>query len=291
MFVHGNNLEQKEAHPSKYRDPSSRQYLAEIRLRYDAWKKANLELIGPLAAHAENDSLTLETRVKLLNEYKDFIDQQHYAEKFDSRSNLHSSVMEEFMYYLFKDMVSQLSGHALLGKSHTFKDLFFKADSYDDMLKNPRILIEKKDHDFAIGMKLSAQFRCEGQPESSSQTDNWDLPAVAIECKTYLDKTMLQDASTAAEQLKHRNPNALYIVVAEWLKLTESVNLRKFKIDQIYVLRKQKNTDREYRYEDGYEKNPIYTDAVKHLYETVRTFLTSSWEGGINFGLQRGFLI
>jgi hypothetical protein len=52
---------------------------------------------------------------------------------------------------------------------------------------------------------------------------------------------MLQDASTAAEQLKHRNPNAMYIVVAEWLKLTESVNLKKFKIDQIYVLRKQKN--------------------------------------------------
>ena len=39
-----------------------------------------------------------------LNEYKDFLDQQHYAEKFDSRSNLHSSVLEEFMYYLFKDL-------------------------------------------------------------------------------------------------------------------------------------------------------------------------------------------
>lgn len=291
MFVHGNNLEQKETHPSKYRDGLSLKYLKEIRARYDTWKKANLELIGPKVSHSKTDGKLLEKRVELLNEYKNFIDQQHYAEKFDSRSNLHSSVIEEFMYYLFKDLVSELSEHALLGKSHTFKDLFFKAENYSDMLKNPRILIEKKDHDFAIGVKLNAQFRCEGQSESTSQSDTWDLPAVAIECKTYLDKTMLQDASTAAEQLKHRNPNALYIVVAEWLKLTESVNLRKFKIDQIYVLRKQKNTDREYRYEDDYEKNPIYSDVVTHLYETVRTFLTTSWEGGVNFGLQRGFLI
>ena len=32
----------------------------------------------------------------------------------------------------------------------------------------------------------------------------------------------------------------MYIVVSEWLKLTNAVNLKKFKIDQIYVLRKQK---------------------------------------------------
>lgn len=289
MFVHGNNLEQKENHTSKYRDEESRRYLAEIRIRYDEWRQANEALVGPNIQVTEQDSQTVATRVRLLNEYKDFLDQQHYAEKFDSRSNLHSSVLEEFMFYLFRDMVTELSDHALLGKSHTFKDMFFKADSYRDMLLQPRLLIEKKDHDFAIGVKLEARFRCAGQ--EADQQDTFDIPAVAIECKTYLDKTMLQDASTAAEQLKHRNPNAMYIVVAEWLKLTESVNLRKFKIDQIYVLRKQKNTDREFRYAETYTKNPLYADVVWHLFDTTRTFLTSPWEGGVNFGLAKGFLI
>ena len=275
MLVHGNNLEQKETHPSKYRDKSARKYLVEIRQRYDTWRQANEALVGPSVTVAKQDIQIVERRVQLLNEYKDFLDQQHYAEKFDSRSNLHSSVLEEFMYYLFRDMVVELSGHALLGKSHTFKDLFFKADNYGDMLLHPRIMIEKKDHDFAIGVKLEASFRCAGQ--ESQQQD--------------LDKTMLQDASTAAEQLKHRNPNAMYIVVAEWLKLTESVNLKKFKIDQIYVLRKQKNTDREDRYADSYEKNPIYPDVVWHLYNSTRAFLTTSWEGGVNFGLTKGHLI
>lgn len=289
MYVHGSNLEQKETHPSKYRDELSRKYLKQIRPVYDKWKADNLALKGPFEKPSAMDRKIISARVSLLNKYKDFLDVQHYAEQFDSRSNLHSSVLEEFMYYLFRDMVSSLSKHALLGKSHTFKDIFFKADSYQDMLKQPSTFIEKKDHDFAIGVSIDAKFRSKGQ--TTDVTETWDLPAAAIECKTYLDKTMLQDASTAAEQLKHRTPSALYIVVAEWLKLTEAVNLRKFKIDQIYVLRKQKNTDREFRYEAGYAKNPIYEDVVWHLFSTVRDFLTTSWEGGINFGLTKGFLI
>ena len=88
-----------------------------------------------------------------------------------------------------------------------------------------------------------------------------------------------------------RNPNAMYLVVAEWLKLTEKVNLRKFKVDQIYVLRKQKNTDREFRYLPDYQKNPVYADVVVHLYNRVRDHLTSDWESGIQTGLERGYLI
>ncbi|TVU52558.1 MAG: Bpu10I family restriction endonuclease [Arthrospira sp. PLM2.Bin9] len=289
MFVHGNNISQKENHKTKYRDDESRRYLAEIRLHYEQWKSANQSLIGPGSKAHPNDLVIMDERVKILNDYKDFLDQQHYAAKFDSRSNLHSSVLEEFMYYLFRDLVQEISPHALLGKSHSFKDVFFRPPSYQEMLKKPYALIEIKDHDFAIGVSVETQMKCEGSPVV--ETHNWDIPAVAIECKTYLDKTMLQDISTAAEQLKYKNPNAMYIVVAEWLKLTDSVNLRKYKIDQIYILRKQKNTDREFRYLESYQKNPIYSDVVQHLFLKVREFLISDWEGGISDGLNRGFLL
>ena len=83
----------------------------------------------------------------------------------------------------------------------------------------------------------------------------------------------------------------MYVVVAEWLKLSESVNLKKYKIDQIYILRKQKNTDLEFRYDADYQKNPIYSDVVEHCFNNVREFLTTDWEGGISHGLDRGFLI
>lgn len=263
--------------------------MAEIRARYDGWKAANEELTGPIATVRDNDSTIITKRVRLLNDYKDFLDQQHYAEKFDSRSNLHSTVLEEFMYYLFRDLVRGISEDALIGKSHSFKDVFFRAPSYTEMVTAPHALVEIKDHDFAIGASVKAKMQCKGS--ATIEEHNWDIPAIAIECKTYLDKTMLQDASTAAEQLKHKNPNAMYIVVAEWLKLTESVNLKKFKIDQIYILRKQKNTDREFRFDPGYQKNPIYADVVQHCFSSVRDFLTANWEGGIAHGLDRGFLV
>jgi hypothetical protein len=289
MFVHGSNLEQKEFHKDKYQDAESRQFLKEIRKSYEEWKSENTKLIGPYISINPDDQATIQKRTKLFNNYKNFLDQQKYAEKFDSRSNLHSTVLEEFMFYLFRDLVSSISTNALIGKSHTFKDIFFKPDSYNEMLIKPKALIEKKDHDFAIGVRIDTLMQCQGA--KAKENHQWDLPAVAIECKTYLDKTMLQDASTAAEQLQHRNPHAIYIVVAEWLKLTESVNLKKFKIDQIYILRKQKNTDREYRYLNDYVKNPIYPDVIENLFTKVRDFLSVSWEGGINYGLQKGYLL
>ncbi len=289
MYVHGDNLIQKENHKTKYMDATSKQYLSEIRKEYDVWKKNNEELDGPKKLEFESDKDIIRRRVELLNNYKDFLDQQHYAEQFDSRSNLHSSVLEEFMYYLFKDLVREISVNALIGKSHSFKDIFFRAQNYQEMVTAPNALIEIKDHDFSIGCSVTAHMKCKGM--ETPEIHEWDIPAVAIECKTYLDKTMLQDVSTAADQLKQKNPNAMYIVVAEWLKLTESVNLKKYKIDQIYVLRKQKNTDREFRYSKEYIKNPIYSDVVEHLFYTVRDFLTTDWEGGIANGLEKGHLI
>ena len=161
--------------------------------------------------------------------------------------------------------------------------------NYKDMVSNPCVCIEKKDHDFVIGVSIQTKMHCAGSEKTEDMIIQ--VPAVAIECKTYLDKTMLEGASTAGAQLKTRNPNALYFVVAEWLKLTENVNPKKYKIDQIYILRKQKNTDREFRFLPTYVKNPIYFDVVEHIFSTVRVHLSADWEGGIAYGLERGFLI
>lgn len=289
MYVHGLNLSQKETHTTKYLDKESKQYLKEIRTKYEIWKRLNEELKGPYVKVTEEDFSIIDKRVQFFREYKDFIDQQHYAEKFDSRSNLHSSVLEEFMYYLFKDIVTAFSEHALIGKAHTYKDLFFVHGNYSEMVESPYAQIEEKDHDFVIGVDIEAELNCAGS--LVKERHSFKVPAVAIECKTYLDKTMLEGSSNAAAQIKVVNPNAIYIVVMEWIKLTEKVNLKKYKVDQIYVLRKQKNTDREYRYLDSYIKNPIYSDVVFHLFNMVRNHLTSDWTGGINYGLKNGYLL
>lgn len=315
-LVHGSNLKQKENHRTKYRDSQSRQYLKEIRTEYDKWNSANVQLVGPTSNSTDEDELIIARRVELLSIYKNFLDQQHYAEKFDSRSNLHSSVLEEFLYYLFKDLIRDFGENALIGKSHTFKDIFFVPPKYSEMLKRPYARIEKKDHDFVIGTTIQVSFEAATPPKQddkpgeilalikeepenysevtvtgNTETHIFDIPVIAIECKTYLDKTMLEGSSRAAEELKARNPNSLYIVVMEWIKLSSDVNLRKYKVDQIYVLRQQKNTDREFRYEEKYIKNSINPDVVQHLFQKVRSHLTIDWTGGIENGIKRGWLI
>jgi hypothetical protein len=289
MKVHGDNLLQKERSLSKQSDADSEKYLVEIRAAYERWVSINDNLKGPYSTESSSDEEVVVQRVNALSDYKDFIDQQHYAEKFDSRGNLHSSVLEEFMFYLFRDLIAELSAEPVVGKSSTFKDLFFMPSSFQEMTKKAHVAIEKKNHDFIIGTRINASFRVGGSEENEAHS--FDLPAVAIECKTYLDKTMLEGSSTAAEQLKSRNPNALYIVVAEWLKLTQSINLNKYKVDQIFVLRKQKNTDREFRYLPSYQKNQIFPDVVFRLFEQVRAHLTMDWEAGVRHGLERGYLL
>jgi len=288
MHVHGDNLLQKEKHTTKYLDANSRQYLIEIREKYNEWKEANEKLVGPVSTASGTDNEIIDKRVELFNTYKDFLDQQHYAENFDSRSNLHSSVLEEFVYYLFRDLIAEFSQNALIGKSHAFKDIFFQPTSFKQMLDKPNAKVEKKDHDFVIGVDIKATMVCEGS--NTYQTESLQMPAIAIECKTYLDKTMLEGSSNAADQILLRNPNAMYLVVAEWLKLTDKVNLKKYNVDQIYVLRKQKNTDREFRFAEGYVKNPVYSDVVFHLFKYVRDHLISDWSGGTEQGLDRGYL-
>jgi hypothetical protein len=172
--------------------------------------------------------------------------------------------------------------------------------------------IERKDHDFVIGATIEARLRVKTQTgvpqdltqrmgempgmynvqvEGETEIHYFDIPAVAIEYKTYLDKTMLESSSRSAEELKARNPNGLYIIVMEWIKLTDAVNLRKYKVDQIYVFRKQKNTDREFRFNPDYVKNPVDPEVVWHLFEFVRSHLIADWKGGIHHRLERGWLI
>lgn len=289
VFVHGQNIKQKINGKRKYKDDESTEYLKEINARYEEWKSSNEALKGPFKVPSNDDLETIEKRVALFSDYKDFVDQQHYAEKFDSRSNLHSSILEEFIYYLFKDLLLDFDGVPLVGKSHAFKDMFFAPRSFQDMIHYPSLRIEKKDHDFVIGISIKAKFQCNGADDFEEM--DFEVPAIAIECKTYLDKTMLEASSTAAEQLKYKNPNSKYIVAMEWLKLSDSINLQKYKVDQLYVFRRQKNTDREYRYEDGYEKKPIDPHVVNHLFSMVRSHLTSDWGGDVSEGLERGWLV
>ena len=64
------------------------------------------------------------------------------------------------------------------------------------------------------------------------------IPAIAIEAKTYIDKTMLDSIIATAEKIKSGNPHARFIAVAERYDVSYDVDPAYSRIDQIYILRK-----------------------------------------------------
>lgn len=294
-LVHGNNISNKENQAGKesksYGDKRSQELLTAIREKYNYWKKKNLELKGPYLEEEESDEEKIRNRVSLLNEYKNFVDKKVFVDHFDSRSRLHSTVLEEFFVYLFGDLVSDFSTDAHVGQADVFKDLFFSPPNYYEMVERPHATTEEKEHDFTVGINVEASMHSGEKKAGNVEQHNINVPAVVIECKTYVDKTMLEGISRAAESLLDKSPNATYIVASEWIKLTDDFNHQKYDFDQVYVLRKQINTDQKDRYNKDYDKNPIYPEVVIELYERVREHVTSDWEGGAEFAVETGKLM
>ncbi len=263
-FIHGNNIDRKL---KAEKVEENIKLLREIKERYDNWKGDNESIIG---TSKEN----VFKRVELLNEYKDFIDQSKFKKErgntygFTSQSKLHSTVIEEFLYYLFEGMPILSGKKMALGPGKAYVDMSFSPKNIDEWEKNPGVDIKVKDQDFAIGKEIFCIFSSDGEMHDTVQK-NILVPIVAIECKTYLDKTMLDGAAYAAERLKRGNPYSLYIVVTETNALDKSVNPKHTQIDEIFVLRRQKSGQK--------PPNQIDAQLVWELFNLVKDHLEKEW--------------
>jgi hypothetical protein len=283
-YPHRSNLETKEARIAgqKYGDGTSKLYLSQIREAYDEWMKSIGELDLFEVGNDELNQQLVNQHVQFFNDYKDILDQAIYAEKFDSRSRLHSSALEEFFTHLFKDL-ADASGMDIIGSIRTVNDFFLPGVGPFELK------LEQKEQDFAIACSASLSLSAEVNPESINHSI--ELPCVIIECKTYLDKTMLGEIVTASNKLKERFPAVLHIIAAEYLKLTEDINMKKYNsIDQIYVLRREKNVDREVRLSEDYTRNNIFEETVWHLYDLVSQHLEGDSSLDINEVIERGYI-
>ena len=283
-YPHRSNLETKEARKAgqNYGDVTSKLYLSQIREAYDEWMKSIGELDLFEVGNDELNQQLVNQHVQFFNDYKDILDQAIYAEKFDSRSRLHSSALEEFFTHLFKDL-ADASGMDIIGSIRTVNDFFLPGVGPFELK------LEQKEQDFAIACSASLSLSAEVNPESINHSI--ELPCVIIECKTYLDKTMLGEIVTASNKLKERFPAVLHIIAAEYLKLTEDINMKKYNsIDQIYILRREKNVDREVRLSEDYTRNNIFEETVWHLYDLVSQHLEGDSSLDINEVIERGYI-
>lgn len=221
-------------------------------------------------------------KVKLLNKYKKFIDQPKFKKEsgnkygFTSQSQLHSSVIEEFMYYLFKDIGKLTNKHIYWGRTKAYTNLYFAPPSIDAFEESSNIVINVKNQDFSISKEVILKSRV-------SNNENWQknkiyVPIVSIECKTYLDKTMYEGSVSTADKIKKGNPYCIFLIVKETYEVSLDVDPKLSDIDQIYVLRKERRA------------NPIFQDIVYDLFKFVEKHISSDWYN-VRQRIKRGKMI
>jgi hypothetical protein len=266
-YVHGKKLEAKAVADNGVE-------LRKALLLYKKWKTNSLSVVG----RKKEDVATL---VRLLNAYKDAVEPI-----FDRRSNsaqevLQPSILEEFMEYLFAPLASVIGDAGVRAPEAGYLDLVFHPRSIGTLLKTPEHTVRTKDHDFVIGSRVEMHLTV--GVGGATQKERLVVPAVALEVKRYLERNMLDECSGTAARVKAATPYCLYVVVAEYLKM-DDCRPELSKIDEIYVLRKQRNSE---RLAVGFKPNPIDSILVWDLHEMVAKHLSKIWwdpESGVRVG-------
>ena len=257
-FVHGSNIRAKK----QKRDLSKAQQNA-----LPIIEQEYIKYITAILAIEDYEKTGIEKRVALLNSYYDFIHSKGWDNLFTSQSKFRSTILEEFLFILFDKFVNNLrknigDNNSVLscGNSKSYTNMYFYAKNVKEFVQTPRIGINMKDQDFAIYRELTLKI--------NDKTKKVILPIVAIEAKTYLDKTMLEGSIATAEKIKSGNPYTKFYIVTETYEVDLSVDPAYSRIDQIYVLRKSN---------DRGENKPISADVVLMIVERIKEHLNKEW--------------
>lgn len=257
-FVHASNIKAKQQKANlSERQKRALPLIEEAYLKY-------VNAIDDIKGYSKEE---IEQRVKLLNDYYDFIHDNDWDNLFASQSKFRSTILEEFLFILFnrligdlRDKINDENSILMCGSSKSYTNMYFYAKNVKEFVKAPEIGINMKDQDFAIYRELSLKI--------NDKSKKVLLPVVAIEAKTYLDKTMLEGSIATAEKIKSGNPYTKFYIVTETYEVDLNVDPAYSRIDQIYVLRKSN---------DRSENKPVYTDVIEMLVNVVREHLCNEW--------------
>lgn len=211
-------------------DSATRKALNAIANEYCKYLRKMLAVDG-----IEEQSVML--KVEYVNRYYNFIHDNGYDNLFTSQGKFRPTILEEFLFLLFKDVVidkkAQYDSMNVLssGNVKAYTNIYFKAKGLQDFIQSPEIGVNEKDQDYAI-------YRTFDISVNNAPARRIQIPAVAIEAKTYIDKTMLDGIIATAEKLKNGNPYTRFVAVTERYDVSLDVDPSYSRIDQIYVLRK-----------------------------------------------------
>lgn len=204
------------------------------------------EWVRFLSSIDETGDQLLVAMCNSLNKYKNFIDLElifnssgDFLYRQNGQLKLSNSILEEFISYLFDERLvpgfSRLS-NTICGPRSSFSGLSFGSPLLG--LNTGGVIIKKKDQDFSVAKKHKLTIT-NIPGDDSSFSEEFFVSHFATEIKTNLDKTMFQEASQTAGELKRAVPGAKYILLCEYLDMTP-INTKLTSIDEVIVLRKAK---------------------------------------------------
>lgn len=192
---------------------------------------------------------TITKMVELLNEYKIYIDlelifdsDEDFLYRQKGQLKIDNTVIEEFLPILVNKCIIKQYGNVELSinaQTPTFASVYFNS-SINKNIKGGGLSLKTKDQDFSITRKLylksSESPNFEDEKSVIAETN---IAYVVAECKTNLDKTMFQEASATAHDIKTAVSGAKYFLLCEWLDMTP-LSTATTDIDEIIILRKAK---------------------------------------------------
>jgi len=268
--------------------------------KYNVWRDSLLQLKG-------STDVIVSKSVKLLNEYKNYIEidlifesKEDFLYRQKGQLKLDNTVLEEFLPLMvnsvFKTEIEKKN--IILGPALCISGIRFDSSLAMD-IAGGGIVLKQKAQDFAISKPLFLKSSHYNSFDKSI-VQKTNIAYLACECKTNLDKTMFQEASATALDLKATVPTAKYILLCEWLDMTP-ISSSTTAIDEIIILRKAKRigsgerqnyssvverAEKLKKYKEFIYSHPFAPDTFMRLIEHISDLINDTEEREI---LNRGY--
>lgn len=268
------------------------------------------EWINKLDAVDGTPTEIIRELTKLLNDYKYYLDfkvifssEKNFLYRQKGQLKLDNTVLEEFLPRLFDSRL--VPGFARLGNIECGPRSSFAGLSFDSpflALASGGAFVKLKDQDFSVTKphKLSIT---EIPPSSDKFSANINVCYFATEIKTNLDKTMFQEASMTASELKRAVSGSKYILLCEWLDMTP-INTKLTPIDEVIVLRKAKRLSSNVRkkfsnhkgrgknsemYQNHLKSHPIQLECIERFVAHLNECFPDREHDSADVVLERGY--
>lgn len=215
--------------------------LDEAIVRYDQW------VTDLNAAEGETTDELIENMVALLNECKLYIDielifdsPEDFLYRQKGQLKLDNTVMEEFLPIFARKCIEKEFGHCeftIGSQIATFSSVYF-ASSLSSPGNGGELNIKTKDQDFSMSRRLYLRSSYSPDFETFKEVPT-HLGYILAELKTNLDKTMYQEASATAHDVKLAVTGAKYFLLCDFLDMTP-ISTATTDIDEILIVRKAK---------------------------------------------------